>query len=355
MSPNKDNILMNFFLLILLTSHSFPDEKNITPPSSQTGQYNSIQTERQYWALLKAAEELIFQREFEAEFLLLLREKEKAEYAQLSSPAARKSFIEFYWKSHNPAPLLLENDCLRDYLRRRAYARQEFASSTPPYFDDRGKYFIKYGKPVHRMRDVGGQRRLQDNLVTITFNSYSVTENESWSYVNVAPNFVVHFARDGQFFKEIRSLKEIIIGNHRRGLLAWYWSDLLKRRFWMSPALNDAVTQIQAAELELRVRNRGQAVRIDDSGAAGLKIVNQIFENLEKADDETDQANFDLPPAAYAALDALNRLPFFDAVAQFHEPEGRTRIEITFTRRSISVFAAMCESKITWIRIFGVL
>ncbi|MCI0694020.1 GWxTD domain-containing protein [candidate division KSB1 bacterium] len=290
--------------------------------------FDSILTEQQYWVLLKAADELAFQREFEAEFLLLLSQKEKTAYAELPSLDRRKAFIEFYWKSRNPDPLLPENDRLLDHLQRRAFARQHFFMETPPYFDDRGKYYIKYGKPMHRLQDIAGQKRLLEYKLELAFRDYSVLENESWSYVNVAPNFVVHFVKEGQVFKETQSLKELIIGGQRLGVLAWHWCDLLKRRFWMSPAINRTVTAIEDIEREMVLGSRGRSARPDNLGAS-QRIVYRLVENLEEADYETKLAKLKAPPTAFRGMNAVNKLPFSEAIAQFRGPGNQTRLEIT--------------------------
>lgn len=92
----------------------------------------------------------------------------------------RKAFIKLYWKSRNPDPVLPENDRLLVHLQRSAYARQQFFVKTPPYYDDRGKYYIIYGKPMHRLQDIAGQKRLLEYEVELPFRDYSVLENKSW-------------------------------------------------------------------------------------------------------------------------------------------------------------------------------
>ena len=304
-------------LWFILPASNFPAlTKNApSPQSREESPYHFIQTEPQYFALLEQADSLTFQHELEAEFLLLLDEQEMKDYALLPHLSARKIFIELYWKAHNPNPLLPVNDRLLVHLRRRAYARQEFSFSKPPYFDDRGKYHIKYGKPLHRLQDIGGQRTAKNpDGIPFKFHShYSVKENESWSYVNIEPDFVVHFVRDGESFQEIRSLKEVIDGSHRRDILLPQLADVFKRRFWMSSAINDAVTEIEALESGFTFE------RID--------LIGGLSKYTQQAEYETKQAKLEAPPTASAGINAVNKLPFSDAVAQFRGPEGRTRVE----------------------------
>ena len=334
MIQHADSHLRGFgaLLLLLLASAAsttvFAKQK-LAPPSLQTSPYDSIRSEQEYWALLHAANDSIFQHDFAVEFLLLLSKQEKAEYTQLPSPAVRKAYVEAFWKAYNPNPLLPENDRLLVHLRRRAYARKQFAAAKPPYFDDRGKYHIKYGKPASRLHDIGGLKRLRERAVDVALNSYTIQENESWSYVNITPNYVVHFAKAGNSFQEIHSLKELFVGSQRLGLLVWYLSDLLKGRFWMSSAINETVTEIQAIETGLRSRGGGRSAWLKDSENTDFQLVRQVIEHIDKAENETIRASLDVPPAAYERVHAVNKLAFAGAIAQFRGPVGQTRLEVT--------------------------
>ncbi|MFQ5864801.1 MAG: GWxTD domain-containing protein [bacterium] len=311
-------------LLVLAHNGAFViGSKKQRQPMPQKSQSEVIRTEEQYLTLLKAADEETFKQEFEAEFLLLLDDQLKKQYARARTLEACKSFIEYYWKAQNPNPLLPENDRLKDHLRRRLYARKHFPIDKPPYFDDRGKYHIKYGKPFFRFRDFGGPRSML-GLVTIPFNYYTVKPNESWSYVNVAPNYVVHFAEKDRAFREIESLREVIVDARRRGRLVWYWGDLLKRRFWMSSLVNNAVTELEDLETQILVANRGGAPVVRSSN----RIVDQMFRHLKQAEYEMSLAHIDVPPVTYDPIRAKNKLPFTDTIAQFRGPQDQTRVEV---------------------------
>ncbi len=146
--------------------------------SYQENLYDAIANEKQYFNLLKAADEQTFKDQFEAEILLLLDEAQIKAYSRHSPLAERKCFIEYFGRAQNPNPLLPQNDRLLAHLIRRAYARGNFPYREPPYFDDRGKYFIKYGKPMFRYQELAGRRHI-GSLVNIRQNSYSVKANES--------------------------------------------------------------------------------------------------------------------------------------------------------------------------------
>lgn len=321
-------------ILLLFVSFGLPQPSlNLIPLSGQNNntpreKYSEIATPEQYFALLDAADKTTFKNEFEAEFLLLLKKDEKNRYSKLTSLVDQKSFIEEYWQQYDPNPVFRDNDRLLDHLRRRNYARKHFGVGTPPYFDDRGKYYVKYGNPKFRYRDLGGQRSME-SLVSIPFKYYSVKPNESWSYVNVAPNYVVHFVEKDNAYHEIESLKQVIEDSHRSGRMVWYWFDLMKKRFWMSSLVTETVNDIEQLELELAL-SRGTRATIDNVGSSEVRASNMILRNLQQAEYEAELATLDVPPVTYDPVHAKNKLEFSADIAQFRGPNGQTRVEISY-------------------------
>lgn len=291
---------------------------------ASTGKWDSFATEAQYLAALHSANESTFRQEFESEFLLLLSERQRRHYESLSGLAQKKNFIENYWRAVNPNPLLPENDILLEHLRRRAYARKNFPSPDPPYFDDRGKYYIKYGDPIIRFKDNGGLKQL--TLVEFRDDAnddYTVRINESWSYENVARDFVVHFAQVGQRFREIESLTEIIITPRRRSKQATLWSDIVKKRASVSPALGRLAAKIEHLE---------SSMRLSTSYLVKNEVVmptERIFEVEKKHKRELKKAISLAPPSAHQPIHAINALTLDYQVQQFRDKGGLTRVEIT--------------------------
>lgn len=327
---------------VLVFFCSFP---NLCPAFEEP---NDRLSEKQYTSRLKAADKQTFKNEFESEILLLLDREFMEAYSKFTSLADRKSFIDYFWKAQNPNPLTPENDRLLTHLQRRDYARTNFPQTSPPYFDKRGEYFIKYGKPRFRYRDLGGPRAIK-SLVSIPQNYYSVKPNESWSYVNVAPNFVVHFAKEGDSYDEIDSLEDLITGNQRKGILIWYWIDLLKNRFWMSSLINETVTEIINIENQLLIANRGAPVVVDSR--VTRVIQNDVFSFLKNTDYETQRASLDIPPMTYRPH-VKNKYPMTYDVMQFRGPNGQTRLEIfllsplkKYIDRSIPISADLVDAE----------
>ncbi len=293
--------LLPWFLLI--AASLYPPAGNSSPLFRQENLGEAAVSERQYFAALAAADSITFQREFENPFVLLLDKEEKEKYLTLPALKERKAFLRTYWKSHNPDPLLPENDRLLDFIRRCAYVKQNFPSPQPPYFDDRGKYYLRYGKPWYRY---------------VKPNDLDLLPNESWSYRKVAADFLVHFVglADGTY-QEVPSLMNVIIGASSRSK-AQTWAKLVHERAAVSPALAQASTKVNELQLPQLYRTRS------------ADLTEKILRIAQDHEYEVHEAIEQAPVATYQPVNADNRLAFFHSIAQFRAPNGQTRLEIGF-------------------------
>jgi GWxTD domain-containing protein len=229
---------------------------------------DSVLSEREYFSKLQAADEETFKQDFEIYFLLLLDVEQKKAYEGLQSLDEKKAYIQDYWKASNPNPLFLQNDWLLEFNRRVQYAKKHFPRRSHPYIDDRGRYYIKYGEPDRRFKDFGGDVRFDDgfrayystngiwsyeNMPTDFFDDgfrafYSTFPNETWSYENIQPNFVVYFVQDGASYRQVRSPIEAVMD---RGLMSqnkeyFILGDMIKKRESISLALFQTAAYIRA-------------------------------------------------------------------------------------------------------------
>ncbi|MGH7598888.1 MAG: GWxTD domain-containing protein [bacterium] len=333
--------LLALTMLILAVTPPIAALQAPRPAAASTRRNDSIKTEKQYFAALRAADSTAFHNEFATEFLLLLDRPMSQAYDSLSTLAERKAFVEYYWKASNPAPLLPANLRLAEHLQRREFARRNFPASAPPYFDDRGKYYLKYGKPINRFEDPGGLRRVgffsSANYRAIQSQysykggpeeHYTVNANESWAYPNLARDFVVHFVKAGPAFREIESLTEVL-ASHQKKNLPWQWSDLIKQRAAISPFLGQTAQQIEKFESAIIAAsgnpNRPGLLRVDVQS-----VSERLLEVTRSNDVAAGEVRRDLPVNGYEAVHAANRLAFQEHLAQFRGVNGHTRVEITF-------------------------
>lgn len=275
---------------------------------------DSLQASEQYFNALHAADSSTFAQEFENEFLLLLNEAAAQMYAHLQTLAARKEYVMQYWNATNPNTLLPQNDWLLDFLRRRAHARKNFPAPAPPFVDDRGKYYLKYGKPLRRYED---------------FGSLDVLPNESWSYENVVRNFVVHFKHEGTVYREVQNLGEILPGRKRfdPDTEAKVMIAVARQRTSVSPVFG----RLFAKWLDLNTTQLHAGTFADSRTALAIEWQQPhaiLYAAAQHARAEMTHARNVVPSSAHDAINAVNAIKLQYDLTQFRAPNQETRIEV---------------------------
>ncbi len=150
---------------------------------------------------------------FEEQKIIMTKE-ELGEFENVTH-SAKKKLIKKFWKRRDPDPSTPENERLMEHFRRAKFARDNFHFTAPPYYDDRGKIYIKYGQPDDRhSAPVGGLQ---------------AKDNESWSYESIEKGLVFDFVSDGGYFHEVEDLTDAALGgadyNSRLYVAAQLYSD----------------------------------------------------------------------------------------------------------------------------------
>ncbi len=300
------------------------------------------------------AETLI--NEYEKEFLLLLDQREKPYYAALPLPE-RRTYIARYWRLRDPDPFTPGNARLEEHLRRRDYARENFGIANPPYFDDRGHIYLKYGRPKIRYVDPGAAMPINTELMIFlpdiqssnqrspadsgsfeqgvdpgwvlntgaALNSLlapgkvSVRENESWNYEHIAPDLVFNFVRDGGRFRLVTDLRQAVTGGRMRDRTLQTAALYLQRQhlspvyFNLARDFEDVGHQMRdwPGELQLNRLNNTLQLALDRS-------IRMVKESIRKSPAEAFNRKIDEP-----------ELPFFADLAQFRGEQNQTRIAIS--------------------------
>ena len=244
---------------------------------------NSIPEIRTYHDRLYSAGDSLFRCEFEAPWLMLLNEAQKAFYEKRTSLEQKKRFIENFWETYDPNPLLSDNVWLADFLERWRFVKERFSMRKMPGFDERGEYYLRYGAPDERFHELGAMYRVQlfadPNIhdLVMSLNStakagndmmarvpeyYEALANETWIYRLNNPlegdqEMVVHFAAFGKHYERIDDLSMAIVSSGRRSWALWYEADLIKRRASMlaSQSVHRGLSDIYAFEEDLRTYN----------------------------------------------------------------------------------------------------
>ncbi|HJT27781.1 MAG TPA: GWxTD domain-containing protein [Pyrinomonadaceae bacterium] len=78
---------------------------------------------------------------------LILTQSERDAWKKLATDDEREKFIEDFWHSRDPDPDTEENEFKQEFFERVAYANEHFSSGKPGRLTDRGRIYIKFGKP----------------------------------------------------------------------------------------------------------------------------------------------------------------------------------------------------------------
>ncbi|MFC1477333.1 GWxTD domain-containing protein [candidate division KSB1 bacterium] len=306
------------------------------------GQYadtTDIKNQHAYFRTIRAAGQSTFVKDFEYPFLEILTEAEKADYNNLSQRSEKVEFINNYWEKSNPNPLLQVNYRLKEHLDRVRHAKKNYSINRPPYFDDRGKYYLKYGEPFRRYHDAGGSKVVKffDSpgvYATISYfystapplREFSCRPNESWAYWYDDRQIVIHFVNEGTF-KEVASLDRALHTSINKNVI-WYWMDLMKDRAMLSTATAEAVLKIDTFESE--INNLAFGVKPVSELGSQSNIHRMMAEQKIRVESKERMLRTMAPVAAYYEAEALNTLPFTADVSMFKGIDNQTRIEITY-------------------------
>ncbi len=292
-----------------------------------------IAADSTYFSSLLEVNETRFQREFEFPWLAILDKETQGSYLQIDSISTRKQFIKSFWNRQQPNPLSPRNELLQTFLHRWHYVKQHFSISSPPFFDDRGKLFLKYGEPSLRYEDSGGRktvslfkdRQYYQSLSRLYHGfppavEYFVYPNESWVYRNLGPDVVFHFVKQGERFEEVSSLTRAIEGGIAKNI-AWYWSDLIQYRAQLSPSF------ARAANFALEVQHD---LSLPQSARTDARMPHERLLEHKKLHEIEVLKGQSIAPAFLVQVPAPgNWVDFFSDVAQFRGPDDSTRLEIS--------------------------
>ncbi|MGB7923225.1 MAG: GWxTD domain-containing protein [Pyrinomonadaceae bacterium] len=77
----------------------------------------------------------------------IITDEERKAFKKLATDEEREQFIEQFWRRRDPDPDTDENEYRELYYERIAYANEHYSSGVPGWKTDRGRIYIKFGKP----------------------------------------------------------------------------------------------------------------------------------------------------------------------------------------------------------------
>ncbi len=294
----------------------------------------------EYSRELNASSDDEFIREYESMFLPVFSKKETEIYLNLKGVSERKSFIVDYIKSKDENPIFPVNYWFLEYSGRITNAKKEFSRNKSPYIDDRGKYYLKYGRPDERFIDRGGikrQKLLQKlyadpgklKMMRELYNfsppaaDFHVKPNETWYYDQNGEHIIVHFVKEG-YYKEVNSLTDALIDGREKNV-AWQWMELIKERFDIAPALYDANSTIMLFEDVIYNGTESSNMRISTQNPHS-----QITETRNRLDITERRTKRYIKPNINLRYDNFKTIDLEISIAQFKGDNNKTRVEIIF-------------------------
>jgi len=232
------------------------------------------------------------------ELFLLMTDDEKKEYE--NAAFEKKGFIvKKFWKIRDPSPGDVENERLSEHYRRIRFAREHFHITVPPYYDDRGRIFIKFGDP--------------DARFVAPVSEMAFRGNESWSYENIHKGLVFDFVEDGGIFHLVQDLREAA-GPGEGATNRYYVASVL---YEQRSHISNTYARLGSNLTTAMYGHSGDMHRYES-------MLNEYIVHRNEAISLT-------PPEVYRVSEEQKQLPLVYRMAQFRGDYDKTQLEIYFS------------------------
>jgi len=217
---------------------------------------------------------------------ILMEEEERKRFENLPIES-KGNFIRKFWKRKDPTPTTEENERLTEHHRRVMFARENYSDIVVPYYDDRGKVYVKYGPPDNKFVSQIGAERVKDN--------------ESWSYEkSIREGLTFDFVKKGSSYQQVQDLSDAA----SPGLDIESRMTLMRQLYYERAGFTESYNRFL---LETEKIDQSVMVRFESERSAAQK---------------------EAPAEFYHHKLEGNSLPFFYSFAQFRGSEGRSRTEV---------------------------
>jgi len=230
-------------------------------------------------------EELLSDIYAELKVLMTTRERHKFEDLSLEDQG---NFIRKLWKRKDPTPTTEENERFVEHFERKKFALENFPDIIPPYYDDRGKVYVKYGPPD--AKHIG------------KLSMQGIKENESWAYEeSIRKGLTFDFVKKGHTYREVNDLGEAA-----------------------PPGVN--ISSIEGVRSQVYGERYGFTESYDRFALVGPEGINQtMFADFQA---NRMEANRDAPAESFDFKLPGEQLSFVYNLAQFKSSDGKARTEV---------------------------
>ena len=135
MSKHFVCILICLFILSAISVSAQPPQKRQPTDPTTNPREQKVESDR---ALLDWAD---------TDVVPIITDAERKAYKALRTNEERENFIALFWSNRDPNPDTAENEYREEYYERIEYANEHFSSGIPGWKSDRGRIYIRWGKP----------------------------------------------------------------------------------------------------------------------------------------------------------------------------------------------------------------
>jgi len=135
---SRDRFVLGFATLSLLLSLSATNTRAQKQQTARTPEDKPRKVKTESDKALK---------EWAKEVGPIITEAERTAYQKLQTNDEREHFIERFWDMRDPDPDTQENEYKDEYYERMTYANEHFTSGKAGWLTDRGRIYLKWGKP----------------------------------------------------------------------------------------------------------------------------------------------------------------------------------------------------------------
>ena len=97
-----------------------------------------------------------YKKWLEEDVTYIISGEEQSVFSKLTTPEEKDRFIEQFWQRRDPDPNTEANEFKEEHYRRLQYANEKFSAGKPGWRTDRGRFYIRFGKPADIESHVGG-------------------------------------------------------------------------------------------------------------------------------------------------------------------------------------------------------
>ncbi len=149
-------------LILALACLSFPQRRQQPPDEKQRK--------------VKAEPSRVFTDWPKQDVALIITPDELRAYEKLKTDEERENFIHHFWDLRDPDPDTVENEYKDEYYERIAYANEHYSSGKPGWLSDRGRIYIKFGKPdeieSHPSGGANSSNQFAESVTTYPFERW---------------------------------------------------------------------------------------------------------------------------------------------------------------------------------------